>query len=149
MTDLGSSINLSLPCILSLTEHSRGHELVAVFSTDEVRGLQEDGGTVVPGHRLPLLFRSECTLNCRGDSCLIGLVVRAEVLRMVVWHGLLRERAGLDLLSATAGRSFAIGRAMFKRGDRTYGLAVDNARHLEWELLHHLSEGLLETLAFG
>ena len=38
---------------------------------------------------------------------------------------------------------------MFKWGDGTYGLAVDNARHLEGELLHHLSEGLLETLAFG
>lgn len=50
---LRSTIDLCLPGVLALAQHGRGHDLVAVFARDEVRGFEEDGGAVGEGEGFP------------------------------------------------------------------------------------------------
>ena len=96
-THLSSSVDLCLPCVLSLTEHCRCHELVAVLPTDKVGRLEEDGGAVAPGHGLPLGFRSERTIDGSSDGSFVGFVVCAEMLGVVGGERLFCEFACLDL----------------------------------------------------
>ena len=50
---LSSSVDLSLPRILALTEHGSRHELVAILSRDQLGCPEKDGGTISEGHVLP------------------------------------------------------------------------------------------------
>jgi hypothetical protein len=97
-THLCSSVNLGLPSILTLSKDGGGKELVPVLSTDEIRGLEEDGSAVVPGHAFPLRLCSKRTIDGQRYGGLVGFVVRAQMTRMVVRHGLFRQRPGLDLI---------------------------------------------------
>ena len=95
--NLGSGINLGLPNILPLSEDGGSHQLIAVLFADEIRGLEKDGSTVAPRHSLPYCLRGKCALDCPCDSCLVRLVVRANMPRMVGRNQLLGELACLDL----------------------------------------------------
>lgn len=94
-THLGGGVNLSLPGVLSLSEHGSSHELVSVLGRDEVGSLEEDGRSVVPGHRLPLLVGGKGRLNRLLDELGRGEVVGAE--------GTLGVGVGLELLGGVAG----------------------------------------------
>jgi len=67
ITELRCSINLRLPRIFPLTQHSRCHDFVSVFATYQVCRLQEYRGTVREWHRLPQWFRDQCGLNGLSD----------------------------------------------------------------------------------
>lgn len=94
---LGSGIDLCLPCILSLTKHRGGHELVSVFTRDEVSSLEEDGGLVVPWHVFPFAFGGEGACDGVVENRGGGAVDGAEVVGMVMREGLLDDVAGSNL----------------------------------------------------
>lgn len=94
---LSGSIDLRLPCVLSLTEHSGRQELVPVLPAHQIRRLQEDGSTVVPRHRLPLCLRGERAIDGLRDDLLVRLVVLAQRLRVVGGDELLCGSAFLNL----------------------------------------------------
>ncbi len=96
-TNLGSSINLSLPRVLSLTEHRRSHDLVAILAADEIRCFEEYRGAIRPRHTLPFGFRSERPIDGGGDGRGVRFVISAEMVGVVVWQRLFRELARLDL----------------------------------------------------
>lgn len=50
---LGGGVNLGLPCVFTLAEDGRGHDLIPVLVGDEVGSLEEDGRTVGEGQSLP------------------------------------------------------------------------------------------------
>lgn len=72
VTQLSRGINLRLPSILPLAQHRGSQQLVAVLSTHEVRGLEEDGSAVCKGHLLPCLLRGEGSINGSRDICGAG-----------------------------------------------------------------------------
>jgi hypothetical protein len=80
---LGSSINLGLPRILALTEYSRGEELVSVLAAHEIGRLEEDRCTIVPGHILPVCFRSKSTIDSGLDCGFIRFMIDSKVFRMI------------------------------------------------------------------
>jgi len=53
IAQLRRGVDLRLPCVLALAQHSGGHDIVAVLGADKVGCLEEDGGTVGEGHVLP------------------------------------------------------------------------------------------------
>lgn len=53
VAELGSSIDLSLVCVLALAGHGGSHNLIAVLASDQVGGLEEDGSAVGKGKVLP------------------------------------------------------------------------------------------------
>lgn len=95
---LGSRVNLRLPCILSLTEHGGCHELVSVLAGDQVGCLEEDGGLVVPGHVFPFSLGGERALDGSVQDFGGSAVDGAEVVCVVVGESLLDDVAGSDLL---------------------------------------------------
>lgn len=76
-------VDFCLPCVLALTEHGRGHDLVAVFSTDEVGGFEEDGGAVVEGEGFPCWFGGEGGGDGGGDVGGAGVDVFGDCLFVV------------------------------------------------------------------
>ncbi len=94
-----------MPCVLSLAENRRCHELVAVLPAHKVCSFEENGSAIVPGKGLPVLLRGEGAIDSSGNGGLIRFVVRAEVVGMVGGEGLLRELAGLNLGRADRMRS--------------------------------------------
>lgn len=125
---LSCGVDLRLPRILPLAEHGRGHELEAVLAADEVGRLEEDRRAVVPGHALPGVLGGERTVDGLSNGRRICLVIRAEMARMVPWHDLLSNVAGLHLSEVVVEsgvRGQRNGRA------ETHRLAVDDAWYLE------------------
>lgn len=117
---LGSSVNLGLPDVLTLTKHGSSENLVAVLVGNEVSCLEEDGSTVVPGHVLPSGLGLEGALDGLLNKRLVSLVVVAEDVSVIGRVGLLGNLAGLDLV------------------------AIDDDGHLERTSGDHLVDGLLE-----
>ena len=76
-TYLSGSINLSLPCILSLTEDRRSHKLVPILLANEVCRLQEDSSPIIPGHSFPFGLGGQRAFDSFGDSRLVSFVVLA------------------------------------------------------------------------
>ena len=118
---LSSGIDFGLPGVLALAEHGSGHELVAVLAGDKVGGLQEDSGAVGPRHLLPLGLGSESVVNGTGDNLGGSSVVGAEVVGVVVGHGLGLDVASLDLqdehvTSDAAGRVRLTGLPLITQG---------------------------------
>ena len=95
--NLRSGINLCLPNILPLSEDGGSHQLIAVLFADEIRGLEKDGGTIAPRHSFPHCLGGKCALNGPCDSCLVRLVIRANMPRVVRRNQLFSELACLDL----------------------------------------------------
>ena len=87
-THLSSCVYLPLSRILALSKDSRSLNLIAILPTNQIRRLQEDSGTVVPGHVLPFFLRSQCILNSLSCERGIGFVVLAEVACMRGREGL-------------------------------------------------------------
>lgn len=145
-THLCSSINLGLPSILALSKDGGGEELVPVLSADKIRGLEEDGGAVVPGHAFPLRLRSKRTVYGLHDGGFVGFVVRAQMTRMVVRHGLFRQRPCLDLIRVQDEESRILRVLAGKTTDLD---AIHDAGHLERQLLFHLCNGRCQFLALG
>lgn len=79
---LSSSINLSLPDVLSLAKHRRRNELVAVLASDQLSRLEEDGSAVDEGGVLPVLLGLQSGLDSRRDLLLGGHGVVCEVRAM-------------------------------------------------------------------
>ena len=96
-TYLCRGVNLCLPRILSLSQHGRGQELIAVFSTDKFGSFEEYSSTIGPRHALPLCLCSESTIDSSCDSSFIGFVVCAQMVGVVVRDRLFCELSGLDL----------------------------------------------------
>lgn len=96
---LGRGIDLGLPRVLSLSQHSRRHELVSIFTGNEVSCLEEDGGLVVPGHVFPFTLSGEGAGNGVVEDRGGGPMDGAEVVCVVVREGLLDDVAGSDLES--------------------------------------------------
>lgn len=95
---LGSRVNLRLPCVLSLTEHGCCHELVSVLAGNQVGCLEEDGCLVVPGHVFPFSLRSERAFDGSIENFGGRAMDGAEVVGVVVGKSLLDDVAGSDLL---------------------------------------------------
>lgn len=96
-THLGSGIDLRLPRILPLPKHRSRHKLVPILPTNEVCRAQEDRSTVRPWQRLPFVSRRDSTFDRGRDLLGTGFVVCAEVVRVVVRHGLFGDASGFDL----------------------------------------------------
>src|SRR5712672_3662658 len=95
--DLCSGINLSLPSVLSLSQDSSSHQLVPVLFADEVCSFEKDGRAIAPWHSFPPSLGSKGAIDGPRHGCLICLVIRTNVARMVRRNQLLSELAGLDL----------------------------------------------------
>lgn len=67
VTQFSRCVYLCLPCVLALSKHCRGHDLVAVFSTDQVGGFEEDCGAVVEGEGFPCWFGGKGGVDGGGD----------------------------------------------------------------------------------
>ena len=46
VTQLGCSVNLSLPGILSLSHHRCRHQLISILATDQIRSFEKDRSSV-------------------------------------------------------------------------------------------------------
>jgi hypothetical protein len=100
VSQLSSGIDLSLPSVLALTEHGSGHDVVTVLGGDQIGSLEEDGGSVGEGERLPSRLGSQSSVNGGRDICSGGSVVRGNGGGMVGRVLLLGESGSLDLLAA-------------------------------------------------
>lgn len=67
ITQLGRSVNLRLPGILTLTVHGQRHNLVAVLARNQVRSLEEDTGTIGERGGRPGLPRGKRCVDGRFD----------------------------------------------------------------------------------
>ncbi len=97
---LAGRVDLRLVRGLGLAEHRRGVEHLAVRTGQQVGGLEEDRGAVVPRHARPGLVRVERGLDGAIDLLLAALVPRAQHVRVVVRHHRLGGLARADLLAA-------------------------------------------------
>lgn len=91
ISQLGSSIDLGLPGVLSLSHHRCSHDLVSVLSGDQVGSLQENSSAVSEGHLLPCRLSSQGSVDCGGDIRSGGVGVGCN-------FGLVGGRIGLRLL---------------------------------------------------
>lgn len=90
LTHLGSSVNLGLPCVLTLTKHSGCYELVAILTTNKLRSAEKDGSPIVPWQGFPLCLCGEGSVDRARDGGLIGLMIGTQVSGMIGWYDLLR-----------------------------------------------------------
>mmetsp|Transcript_28593 Transcript_28593/g.46917 ORF Transcript_28593/g.46917 Transcript_28593/m.46917 type:complete len:276 (-) Transcript_28593:185-1012(-) len=87
--ELGGGINLGLPHRLALSEHGGRVQLVAVHLGQQPRRLGKDGQAILDRQRLKLLLALHGALNRFLQHLRRGLMIRADRLRLVVWHKLL------------------------------------------------------------
>lgn len=99
VTDLRTSVDLSLPHVLALAHHGGGQKLVAVLVRNQVSSFETDGSALAPGEVRPSLLGLERALNSGVDHRLVGLVVHTEGLGVVTGVDLLVGLARLDLLA--------------------------------------------------
>lgn len=97
VSQLSSGIDLSLPSVLALAEHSSGHDVVTVLGGDQVGGLEEDGSSVGEGEGLPSRLGSQSSVNGGRDIGSGGSVVRGDGGGMIGRVLLLGESGSLDL----------------------------------------------------
>lgn len=124
ITQLSSSIDLSLPDILALAQHRGSQQLIAILATHEVGRFQEDGRTVGKGHLLPRLLGREGGVDGFCDIRGAGA-------------GVLGDGGGVGgrvRLSLDCGR-----------GDL---LAADDEGDVNWEFSLEVCEGFLELCSF-
>ena len=95
--NLRRRINLRLPDVLSLSQDGGSHQLVPILAADEVRSLEKDGCAVAPWHSLPPSPGGQGAIDSTRDSCLICLVIYADVPCMIRRNQLLGKLARLDL----------------------------------------------------
>lgn len=76
ITQLGRSINLSLPSIFPLAMHSQRHNLIPVLARDQVRSLEENARTISKRGRSPRLSRSKGSIDGSFDVRSGGIRVR-------------------------------------------------------------------------
>jgi hypothetical protein len=100
VSQLSGGIDLSLPSVLALAEHGSSHDVVTVLGGDQIGSLEEDGGSVGEGERLPSRLGSQSSVNGGRDICSGGSVVRGNGGGMVGRVLLLGESGSLDLLTA-------------------------------------------------
>lgn len=103
-TYLGSSINLGLPHVFALTQNGRSQELVPILAAHEIGGLEEDGGTIIPGHCLPLDLRRQRTINSGRNCGLVCFMIYRKVFGMVRGYVLLRGLPRFQLKAWSEGR---------------------------------------------
>jgi hypothetical protein len=126
---LSSSINLCLPCILSLAKHSSRHEAVAILSADELGCFEEDGGTIGPGHRLPLSPHAQRTFDGNRYGVWVGLMVCAEMLDVVRGNALYCDFVGLYLHRGLVnGLLLNVGRDLTKLVSRLRCMELQKAK---------------------
>ena len=97
VSQLSSGIDLSLPSVLALAEHSSGHDVVTVLGGDQVGGLEEDGSSVGEGESLTSRLGSQSSVNGGRDIGSGGSVVRGDGGGMIGRVLLLGESGSLDL----------------------------------------------------
>jgi hypothetical protein len=97
ISQLSSGVDLGLPSVLALAEHSGGHDIVAVLGGDEVGGLEEDGSSVSEGEGLPGRLGSKSSVDCGRNISGGSSVVRGDSGGMVGRVLLLGEGGSLDL----------------------------------------------------
>jgi hypothetical protein len=95
--NLCSSINLCLPNILSLSQDSSSDQFIPVLFADEFCSLEKDGSAIAPRHGFPSGLGCKGSLNRPCNSCLVCLMICAEVPGMVRRNQLLSKLACLDL----------------------------------------------------
>ena len=98
--ELRRRVDLGLEGRLRLAEHGRRVERGAPRGGQELRGLEEDGGAVLPGPARPLAPGRGRGLDRLRDVLLRGLVPVGEDVAVVVRHHRLRGLAAADVLSA-------------------------------------------------
>ena len=97
ISQLSSGVDLGLPSVLALAEHSGGHDIVAVLGGDEVGDLEEDGSSVSEGEGLPGRLGSKSSVDCGRNISGGSSVVRGDSGGMVGRVLLLGEGGSLDL----------------------------------------------------
>lgn len=133
-THFRCSVDLGLPRVLALAEHSGRHELVAVLAANEVGRLEEYRRAVVPRERLPFPSGCERAVDSCCDGRLVGLVELCQVLGMVSGQQLFGELARFYLFDMAVER-----RACEVEGART-GLPLT---------MHGTSNGMAASISFN
>ena len=146
--DFRSSINLGLPGILPLSQDGGGHQLISILFADEICGLEKDGRAVVPWHSFPSGFGGECALDCPCDSCLICLMICANMPRMIRRNQLLGKLACLDLLQHVRCRNGCQSGSTYTKSE-THRFPINDDRDLKRKLLLHLRDRGLQGCTFG
>jgi hypothetical protein len=103
---LAGRVDLSLEDGLRLVEHGGGVERVAPRSGQQLGGLQEHRGAVLPRHFRPLAPRGGGGLDGHVDLFLAGLVIGGQDMLMIVGAHGLGGVAGADFLAADDQRDF-------------------------------------------
>jgi hypothetical protein len=138
--DFGCSINLRLPSVLSLSQNGGSHQSITVLFADEIRSLEKDGCAVIPRHRFPTGLGGERALDCPCDSCLVCLVIRANMPRMIRRNQLLGKLARLVLLQQSEY-------AAYTKSKTTHRFPINDYRDLKGKLLLHLRDRGLQGCA--
>jgi hypothetical protein len=125
ISHLGSSVDLCLPSVLSLSQHGSRHQIVPVLSSDQIRSLQEDGSLIGPRDLLPSLLSLDAALDGLVQDLWGGRVGVGEDLSVLVGSHLGESVSGSDLLT------------------------VDDTGNVEGELGLHTGDSLLELFAVG
>ena len=104
-SDLCSCVDLSLPSVLTLSEHCSSHELVPILSASQLCGFKENSRPIVPRESLPLFLRGKSAVDCIANDLLVSFMVIAEVSCMIRRYWLFDCLAGLDLRTKHRKRS--------------------------------------------
>jgi hypothetical protein len=96
-TNLCSSINLSLPSILPLTQHRSSQQLVPILSTSQISSLQKYSSPIVPRQTLPVVLRSQGTINRSFNRRLVCFMIKTQMLCMVGRNWLFCGFSGFNL----------------------------------------------------
>lgn len=103
---LGRGVDLTLPDILSLTQHGRRNQLIPVFARGQLGGLHEDSSAIDEGGLLPALLGLESGFDGSSDLLLGSKRVVGEGSGMFRRHWLV-YRLG-DLLGHTVVEDFTL-----------------------------------------